>query len=583
MISILRYICLVGLCLGISQNSLSQNKRKKSKRAISQEVAPFSFESDKDRRTFESHFFNAQKHKLDEEWEEEIKELNACLEVTNQISATYYELAKAYAATRNVESSIDSYKKALALEKDNIWYTINLANAYRSKFDYESEYTLRKKLTEQFPESDQYRQSFIESLLLLSKHDEAVEQYNILERNYGIQPEYSYKKHQLFIAKKDWKSAEKEILKLIEEFPTEYNFQFALAEYYIYIKEEEKAKETYENVLKQSPNNGSAEYGLFQMYFQKEDLKNAEKYLKSALESGDLTPAEQLTIIKYAYAQYTNNLRTAEEISELLDISIALHPDQFEYYAFKGDLIPITKYEEKVSYYKKAVQLNPQFQLYNVIYEVYFTSNAYDSTIAWTQKTIEQFEYRPEPYLIQAYSHYSLNQFKESVEMAENGLEFIIDNQRGKIPFLSIIGTAYNSLKQYEKSDESYEKILKIEPEDVQTLNNYSYYLAVRKEKLDKAEKMIQIVLNKEPKSSTYIDTYGWIKYQQGDYKKALELLLQAIDLTEKPSAEMFEHVGDCYIKLNNTSKAIDYWKKALEVASPEDSKKLEEKIKSNE
>lgn len=583
MISILRYICLVGLCLGISQNSLSQNKRKKSKRAISQEVAPFSFESDKDRRTFESHFFNAQKHKLDEEWEEEIKELNTCLEVTNQISATYYELAKAYAATRNVESSIDSYKKALALEKDNIWYTINLANAYRSKFDYESEYTLRKKLTEQFPESDQYRQSFIESLLLLSKHDEAVEQYNILERNYGIQPEYSYKKHQLFIAKKDWKSAEKEILKLIEEFPTEYNFQFALAEYYIYIKEEEKAKETYENVLKQSPNNGSAEYGLFQMYFQKEDLKSAEKYLKSALESGDLTPAEQLTIIKYAYAQYTNNLRTAEEISELLDISIALYPDQFEYYAFKGDLIPITKYEEKVSYYKKAVQLNPQFQLYNVIYEVYFTSNAYDSTIAWTQKTIEQFEYRPEPYLIQAYSHYSLNQFKESVEMAENGLEFIIDNQRGKIPFLSIIGTAYNSLKQYEKSDESYERILKIEPEDVQTLNNYSYYLAVRKEKLDKAEKMIQIVLNKEPKSSTYIDTYGWIKYQQGDYKKALELLLQAIDLTERPSAEMFEHVGDCYIKLNNTSKAIDYWKKALEVASPEDSKKLEEKIKSNE
>lgn len=583
MISILRYICLFGLCLGISQNGLSQNKRKKSKRAISQEIAPFSFESDKDRRTFESHFFNAQKHKLDEEWEEEIKELNACLEVTTEISATYYELAKAYAATRNIESSIDSYKKALSLEKDNIWYTINLANAYRSKFDYENEYILRKKLTEQFPESDQYRQSFIESLLLLSKHDEAVEQYNILERNYGIQPEYSYKKHQLFIAKKDWKSAEKEILKLIEEFPTEYNFQFALAEYYIYIKEEEKAKEAYENVLKQSPNNGSAEYGLFQLYFQKEDLKNAEKYLKSALESGDLTPAEQLTIIKYAYAQYTNNLRTTEEISELLDISIALYPDQFEYYAYKGDLIPITKYEEKVSYYKKAVQLNPQFQLYNVIYEVYFTSNAYDSTLAWTQKTIEQFEYRPEPYLIQAYAHYSLNQFKEAVETAENGLEFIIDNQRGKIPFLSIIGTAYNSLKQYEKSDESYEKILKIEPEDVQTLNNYSYYLAVRKEKLDKAEKMIQIVLNKEPKSSTYIDTYGWIKYQQGDYEKALELLLQAIDLTEKPSAEMFEHVGDCYIKLNNSSKAIEYWKKALEGTAPEDSKKLEEKIKSNE
>jgi len=195
--TILRYICLVGLFFGINQMGFSQNKRKQKKRAISKEIAPFSFESDKDRKTFETHFFNAQKHKLDEDWDEEIIELKACLEVSTQISAIYFELAKAYSAINNIELSVEHYKKALELDRENIWYISNLADAYRSKFEYKEEFVLRKKLIDKFPESDQYRQLYIESLLLLSKHDEAIDEYNVLERNYGIQPEYSYKKHQL--------------------------------------------------------------------------------------------------------------------------------------------------------------------------------------------------------------------------------------------------------------------------------------------------------------------------------------------------------------------------------------------------
>ena len=35
------------------------------------------------------------------------------------------------------------------------------------------------------------------------------------------------------------KSAEKELILLIEEFPSEYDFQFALAEFYLYIKEDQ--------------------------------------------------------------------------------------------------------------------------------------------------------------------------------------------------------------------------------------------------------------------------------------------------------------------------------------------------------
>ena len=579
----IKYICLFFLCLLIGEDVFSQNKRKKNKEAISKEIASFSFDQDKDRKNFETVFFNAQKHKLNEDWEDEIKDLKACLEITTQISAVYYELAKAYQALENTDEALSHYKKALELDPGNIWYMSNLADTYRSKFEYQNELTLRKKLVSKYPESDRYRQLYIESLLLLSKHQEAIDEYNVLERNYGIQPEYSYKKHQLYIAKEDWKAAEKELLVLIKEFPSEFDFQFALAEFYLYLKENNKAKDIYENILKISPKNGSAEYGLFQFYFQNDDLKNAEKYLKSALKSGDLSRKDQLSIIEYAYAQFTQKLRSAENLNELLDIAISTYPDQFEYYGYKGDLIPNVEYEKKVSYYKKAAQLNPKFQLYNVIYEIYFINEEYDSTLTWTKKASEYFEYRPEPYLIQSYAYYHKEDYKSSIKSAQNGLEFIIDNNNGKIQFLSIIGTSANSLKQYQIADDAYEKILKIDPENIQALNNYSYYLAERGEKLDLAEKMITIVINKEPESSTYLDTYGWIKYKNGEYKEALTILLKAIKLTPRPSSEMYEHLGDCYLKLNEHKSAIENWKKALDNAPEKDTSRLEKKIKENE
>ena len=52
--------------------------------------------------------------------------------------------------------------------------------------------------------------------------------------------------------------------------------------------------------------------------------------------------------------------------------------------------------------------------------------------------------------------------------------------------------------------------LLLINPGDIMTLNNYSYYLSLRNEHLDKAEKMISTALSADPNNSTLLDTYAW-------------------------------------------------------------------------
>ena len=52
-------------------------------------------------------------------------------------------------------------------------------------------------------------------------------------------------------------------------------------------------------------------------------------------------------------------------------------------------------------------------------------------------------------------------------------------------------------------------------------LNNYSYFHPLQKRDLDKAEQMSGITVKLEPMNPTYLDTYGWVLFEQGAYVMA--------------------------------------------------------------
>jgi pentatricopeptide repeat protein len=131
------------------------------------------------------------------------------------------------------------------------------------------------------------------------------------------------------------------------------------------------------------------------------------------------------------------------------------------------------------------------------------------------------------------------------------------------------IGDAYNFMKQYQLSDESYEKAMKLTPDNATLLNNYAYYLSVRNTRLDDAEKMSRKSLEIRKDEPTFLDTYGWVLYKQGKNDKALEYIQKAIDISGNAAdATLWEHLGDIYFKLGNVDKAVEYWKKSKEKGS---------------
>lgn len=65
-------------------------------------------------------------------------------------------------------------------------------------------------------------------------------------------------------------------------------------------------------------------------------------------------------------------------------------------------------------------------------------------------------------------------------------------------------------------------------------LNNYAYYLSLKKKDLQRAEEMSRKSNEIEPDNATYLDTYAWVLYQLKRYDEAKQYMDRAVELMTK-------------------------------------------------
>ncbi len=83
-----------------------------------------------------------------------------------------------------------------------------------------------------------------------------------------------------------------------------------------------------------------------------------------------------------------------------------------------------------------------------------------------------------------------------------------------------------------------YKAILKLDADNALILNNYAYYLATHKGDLTLAEQMSFKAIQLQPKTASYLDTYGWILHLLGKDSLAKFYLENALDLSNNDSEQ---------------------------------------------
>lgn len=167
-----------------------------------------------------------------------------------------------------------------------------------------------------------------------------------------------------------------------------------------------------------------------------------------------------------------------------------------------------------------------------------------------------------------------LRQPADEIKAYRDGLQHITALS-GRRDLLFALGVVYEQENQVDSATWAFEQVLKIDPDNSQALNYLGYMLADRGLKLDYAYDLIKKANELVPNNAAFLDSYGWVYFQMGDYQKAVQYLKQAVSLDS--DATIFDHLGDAYNAIGQKDQAHEWWQRALELQP--DNESLREKI----
>src|SRR6056300_70056 len=154
-------------------------------------------------------------------------------------------------------------------------------------------------------------------------------------------------------------------------------------------------------------------------------------------------------------------------------------------------------------------------------------------------------------------------QSKKEYEKSLKTYEKIVKNFGENNRVLFLYASNLDKVNKWEDAKNLFLKLLEKNPEDTYSLNYISYRLSLRDEDLGYALKLIKKALTLDPENGYFLDTIGWIEFKRKNFKNAVFYLEKATSILPN-SAEVLDHLGDCYLKLNRTNEAIYQWKRAL-------------------
>ncbi|PYX03516.1 MAG: hypothetical protein DMG85_19620 [Acidobacteria bacterium] len=124
-------------------------------------------------------------------------------------------------------------------------------------------------------------------------------------------------------------------------------------------------------------------------------------------------------------------------------------------------------------------------------------------------------------------------------------------------------GSIYERQKKYEQAEEMFRKVLVGDPQNANVLNYLGYMLADRGMRLDEALNMIKKAVDLDPANGAYLDSLGWAYYKLGKYDLAEDTLMKASQrIGTDPTVQ--DHLGDLYQKTGRLKLAAAHWERAL-------------------
>ncbi len=529
---------------------------------------------------FNYSFFEGSKQKMLGNLNESGAYYLRCIELFPESAAANYELAGVLAIAEDYQHALAYAQKAYEINQQNKWYQALLITMYKASGDLKKAGVLLEDMLKKHPDDYNSYLELTDTYLRMNKSKDALRTLDKFEKKYGYSEALMVEKNRIHIQKRDYASARLEVQKMIKLEPDNSSYYLLLADLYTEEGETEKAFGMYQNVLKINPDNGRVHFSLSEYYSAKGDEKKAFEELEKAIASDDIDlDLKTKLLFSYVGVKDPSN-EEKKQVYKLVKILLKEYPNEMKVHSLYSDiLVKDQKFEEAKVELLIITQNTPNNVL--VWEQLIYIDNQLGDYQSLYKNSVDMIEYFPNKamaYFFAGLSGYQIKKYKEAAEYLENGIDFSINDTVLQAQFYTMLGDTYHRLKNNKKSDKAYENAIRLNPTNFYVHNNYSYYLSLRGEKLNRAKELMNDCAVAHPENGTYLDTYAWVLFKAKEFDKALEIIKQAYENGGKNSAVIVEHYGDILFRNNKKEDALEKWKEASQIGKG--SNLLEQKIK---
>ena len=558
-------LCTLTFALVISFQASAQRKKKSGDEAQASGIKL---------REAEFYFTEGEKFYILEDYAKALLYYQRTLEITPDNATVHYKVADVLAHSTKQEDLLKaslSIENALRLEHKNKYFYLLAANIYNSMTAYDKAAATYETMLKEVKGTEEYLFELATVYQYAGKKDEAIKTYNRAEAALGINEVSSIQKLRLYLEQGKTKEGIAEGEKLIRAFPGDERFAMGFAEALSQQGMRNEGITLLEKFVAENPHAGPPNMLLAGLYRDNKQEAKARPLLLQLFDDPTIEVGSKLIILG-SYSNELNQGRAKGQSDpdkeafalELFAKLAQSNPADANVHIIGGDLYLSTgkSRESQIEYLKAIESGDVNFEVWENLLYLETQMKQYDDVIKHAETALEVFPNQGVIYYFNGFAYLQKRSYDEAISSFEQARKLASKNPKLAGDANAMLGDAYNALKMYDKSNLAYEQALAIDPNNANVLNNYSYFLAVRKADLEKAEKMSALLTKNNPDNPAYLDTYAWVLYSRQKYKEARKIIERAV-VTGNANATHFEHYGDILFQLGDVTGAVQQWEKA--------------------
>lgn len=504
-----------------------------------------------------------------EDYEQALDKLIAAHLLFSEDPGINYALSDVYLVMGDFVNAEYYGQMATELEPDNKWYLLHLSDVYRLSGRSDMAVESLQQILANNPNDQDVLYTLAENYVEFGQLEKANEILDKLIALTGGAFELHIRKFQNYNALGQKENALSELEKIRELNPGNLTTLHTISQYYLESGDLNGAEAVLREARDRKPGEPTTLLLLAEIYTINRDWEQLGRTFIEMMTDPMINPDQKIELARFAFIQSQNFPEEEVLQNQTEKIILALSENEAEYgpaqliavdYFFQ-----INELETALEVLERVNKTLPEHsEAWGQRMQLLFSLNRYDEVIDLSESANQ---YSPDNSFIQFFSG-AAYMMTGQYEKAEYWLMEAV-NSPSQRTFRSVIygtlGDVKHELDKWNESEDAYQNAIRLDRNNHTALNNYAYYLSLRRENLDEALEMSKRAVGMEPQNAAYLDTLGWIYYKKGDFDSALEYIQQSVD-TGDASAEVYEHLGDIYQALGEMTKAKEWWKKAFEM-----------------